>query len=212
MCRIVFIALGCSLLLACQHSPQKNFYYLTAQLAQEHNQTQNLAAAPENSAAQAANSTANQLLGIGPIEIADYLNRSQIIDKQANHRLSMADNAFWAEPLDKSIARVTALNLTKNTRNFVYFPWRSDSKPRYSIRIRVDELARSTQPAKFNDTCTLNATWELIDNDTKTNVLRKNFTRSTPADSGAKALAQAYSRLLADLAREMDTELNKIQH
>lgn len=83
-------------------------------------------------------------------------------------------------------------------------PWRSDSRPRYSIRVRIDGLSRTTNQAK------LNANWELMDNDTKTNLLRKNFTRSTPVDSGEKALAQAYSKLLADFAREIDVELNKI--
>ncbi len=198
MRRILLIAFSCSLFLSCQHSPQKNFYYLTAQLAQEKNQEQH--------SAQTESTKVSQLIGIGPIEIADYLNRSQIIDNQSNNSLNMADNAFWAEPLDKSIARVTALNLTQanSARNFVYFPWRSDSKPRYSIRVRVDELSRTGNQAK------LSANWELMDNDTKTNLLRKNFTRSTPVDSGEKALAQAYSKLLADLAREMDAELSKI--
>jgi uncharacterized protein len=206
MRRILLIAFSCSLFLSCQHSPQKNFYYLTAQLGQEPNPAQNISTTPEKSTTQTESSKINQLIGIGPIEIADYLNRSQIIDNQSNNSLNMADNAFWAEPLDKSIARVTALNLTQanSTRNFVYFPWRSDSKPRFSIRIRVDELSRTANQAK------LNANWELMDNDSKTNLLRKNFTRNTSVDSGPKALAQAYSKLLADLAGEMDAELNKI--
>jgi uncharacterized lipoprotein YmbA len=202
MRQILLLAFSCSLFLSCQHSPQKNFYYLTAQL----NQAQSSPTMPEKSTTQTENSKINQLIGIGPIEVADYLNRSQIIDNQSNNSLNMADNAFWAEPLDKSIVRVTALNLTQanSARNFVYFPWRSDSKPRFSIRIRVDELSRTANQAK------LNATWELMDNDNKSNLLRKNFTRSTPADSGAKALAQAYSKLLADLAGQIDAELNKI--
>ena len=180
---LMLIAFGCGLLLSCQHSPQKNFYYLTAQL----NAEQHASTIIEKQAIQTDNNQISKLIGIGPIEIADYLNRSQIIDNQSNNILNMADNAFWAEPLDKSIARVTALNLTQanSARNFVYFPWRSDSKPRYSIRVRVDELSRTTNQAK------LNASWELMDNDTKSNLLRKNFTRITSVESGAKALAQA---------------------
>jgi uncharacterized lipoprotein YmbA len=202
MRHILFIVLSCCLLLACQHSPQKNYYYLTAQL----NPAQNSLASQEQQTAQTQNNQTGQLIGIGPIEIADYLHRSQIIDNQSNNSINMADNAFWAEPLDKSIARVIALNLTQvnSSRNFVYFPWRSDSKPRYSLRVRVDELSRTSNHAK------LNANWELVDNDTKSNLLRKNFIHSTSVDSGAKALAQAYSKLLADLSKEIDAELNKI--
>ena len=82
MRRILLIAFSCSLFLSCQHSPQKNFYYLTAQLDKEQN------------SAQTESTKVSQLIGIGPIEIADYLNRSQIIDNQSNNSLTMADNAF----------------------------------------------------------------------------------------------------------------------
>jgi len=199
---IILITFSCTLLLACQHSPQKNFYYLTAQLHAEQSSPKTL----EKSTAPTPSSQVNQLIGIGPIDIADYLNRSQIIENQANNRLNMADNAFWAEPLDKSIARVTALNLTQvnSARSIVYFPWRSDSKPRYSIRVRINELSRTANQAN------LIATWELIDSDSKSNLQRKNFIRSTPVDSGATGLAQAFSKLLADLATDMDTELTKL--
>ncbi len=181
--------------MACQHSPQKNYYYLTAMDNSELN------------ANNTASSNIIQVIGIGPIEIPEYLSRSQIIDNQTNNTLVMANNAYWAEPLDKSIARVISLNLIhmNNARSFVDFPWRNDSKPRYSIRLHIDDLSRAGKNVKIN------ATWELMDNGNKSNLLRKNFTHSTTADSGAKALALAYSKLLANLAEEMNTELNKIQ-
>jgi len=204
MMRRLFLLAGlCSLMLACQHSPQKNYYYLTPQLATEQLTTERRGT--EQAATDKTNNT-TQLIGIGPVEIADYLNRLQIIDSQTNNTLNMADNAYWAEPFDKSIARVTALNLTQlnSTRSFVDFPWRSDSKPRYSLRLRVDNLARSAGKASIN------ATWELMDNDTKKSLLRRHFVKTLAANSGAKALAQVYSQLLADLATEVDTELRKI--
>jgi uncharacterized lipoprotein YmbA len=189
----MFIACACSLLFSCQHSPTKNYFYLTALLGTE-----------KASDANQANIT--QVIGIGPVEVADYLTRSQIIDSQTDNKLNMSENAYWAETLDKSIARTTALNLTQanNSRSFVTFPWRSDSKPRYSLRLRIDNLSRSDTKANIN------ATWELVNNDTKANLIRRNFIRTIPTLSGAKALAQSYSQLLADLAAEIDVELNKL--
>ncbi|GGY74057.1 hypothetical protein GCM10011613_19240 [Cellvibrio zantedeschiae] len=147
----------------------------------------------------------SQLIGIGPVDIAEYLTSSQIIDNQSDNTLTMSDNAYWAEPLDKSIARVVSLNLTQlnNGRSFVNFPWRSDSKPHYSLRLHVDTLSRTGKNANIN------ATWELIDNDAKKSILRRNFLRSIPAESGAKGLAYAYSQLLAELSKEMDEALNQ---
>lgn len=191
MRRLLFISSLCALLMACQHSPKKNYFYLSP--------------LNEKSTTQAASNEASLLIGIGPVEIAEYLTRSQIIDNQENNKLTLSDNAYWAEPLDKSITRVISINLTQlNTaRSFVQFPWRSDSKPRYSLRVHIDKLARSGRQA------TINATWELMDNDNKKSVLRRNFLRSIPADSGAKGLAQAYSQLLGDLSKEMDEALNQ---
>ena len=181
----------CLLLMACQHSPKKNYFYLSP--------------LSEKPASQPVTHEASQLIGIGPVEIAEYLMRSQIIDNQTDNTLTLSDNAYWAEPLDKSIARVISLNLTQlNTaRSFVNFPWRSDSKPHYSLRLHLDNLSRAGKNA------TINTTWELVDNDAQKSLVRKNFLHSLPADAGAKGLAQAYSQLLAELSKEMDETLSK---
>jgi len=189
---IIFIGL-CSLIAACQHSPKKNYYYLTPQ------------ANAEKSDAQNNSGSVLQLIGIGPVEVADYLNRSQIIDNQTDNTLNMSENAYWAESLDKSIARVVAQNLTQlnNSRSFVNFPWRNDSRPHYSLRLRVDNLARTGGNA------TINATWELANIETKKVVVRRIFAHSVPVAAGTKALAQSYSQLLGDLSKEMDDALSK---
>ena len=189
MKKILVIASLCCLIVSCQHSPRKNYFYLT----------------PQSASASGNKIDTTELYGIGPVEIAEYLARSQIIDSQTDNTLNMSENAYWAEPLDKSITRVMSLNLTQlnSSRSFVNFPWRSDSKPHYSIRIRVDNLSRTDSKA------IINATWELVDNETKANVLRRNFIKTISASSGAKGLAQAYSQLLAELANEIDIELNK---
>lgn len=191
MRRFLFVSSLCLLLCACQHSPKKNYFYLSP--------------LNEKAATQSASNQTSQLIGIGPVDIAEYLMRSQIIESQSDNTLTLADNAYWAEPLDKSIARVISLNLTQlnPSRSFVHFPWRNDSKPRYSLRIHIDQLSRTGRNANIN------ATWELVDNDGKSGTLRRNFLRSIQADSGTKGLAQAYSQLLGELSKEMDDALNK---
>ena len=197
MQKLMLITSLCCLMFACAHSPKKNYFYLTP-LANIGSDNKNIGTDSKVEI--------NQLIGIGPVEIAEYLTRSQIIDNQTDNTINMAENAYWAEPLDKSITRVIALNLTQlnSTRSFVNFPWRNDSKPHHSVRIRVDNLSRTDNKANIN------ATWELVDNDAKTTNVRRNFIRAINASPGAKGLAQAYSQLLADLANEIDSELNKV--
>jgi uncharacterized protein len=191
MRNLLIISSLCGLLMACQHSPQKNYYYLTATLAPK-------TAAP-NSSVPVAN-----LIGIGPIELAEYLNRLQIIEDQFNSQLHISSHNYWAEPLDKSIARVTALNLSslKASRGFVYFPWRMDNTPPLSIRIHVHQLSRQANQVSMN------ASWEIFNNTTKTVQLQRHFIHSLQSENGAKGLAEAYSSLFAALAIEIDLALN----
>ena len=45
-------------------------------------------------------------LGIGPIRLAAYLDRPQIVSRRGDHTLELAEFDRWAEPLDESITRV----------------------------------------------------------------------------------------------------------
>lgn len=194
MKKIIITTLLCSFLIGCTHSPQKKYYYLNTM-------------SEEQNTPKPSSDNITTVIGIGPVDIADYLHRSQIIYTQTNNLLSVADNDYWAEPLDKGIARVIALNLIQRNanRSFTYFPWRSGDKPHYSLRIQINSLTRA------NNEASIIATWELMDNNTKANLQRRNFIRTTPVESGAKNLAQAYSKLLAELADEMDEALRTAQ-
>lgn len=194
MKKILVATVLCSFLVGCNSSPQKKYYYLNTIPSEQ----KTLTPSTDN---------ITTVIGIGPVEIADHLQRSQIIYSQTNNQLTVADNDYWAEPLDKGIARVIALNLIQRNdkRSFTTFPWRNDSKPQYSLRIQINSLTRADNEASII------ATWELMDNNTKANLQRRNFIRSIPAESGAKNLAQAYSKLLAELAGEMDEALSMTQ-
>lgn len=186
----IFLVACCCLLSACQSSPRKNYYMLTAAAMEQQSSAENITG----------------VIGIGPIEVAEYLNRLHIVYQAEDGSLAVADNDYWAEPLDKGIARVLALNLTQRdiSRSFVNFPWRADSNPVYSLRLYIHNLNRSNGQAHIN------ATWELVDNQQKTKLQRRHFIRTTAVKPGTQALAQAYSQLFADLASEMDEALRQV--
>ena|SRR5690554_4255255 len=190
--KFIIAALVC-LLCACQSSPRKNYYVLSAESPVQTSESR-----------QASNIT--DIIGIGPIELADYLHRSQIVYVAKSSQLVLEENDYWAEPLDKGIVRVLMLNLMQNdsSRSFVTFPWRSDSKPRYSLRVQIHSLNRNDNQA------TINSTWALIDNIERTELLRRHFIQSAPASAGVTGLTEAYSQLFAQLAEKMDEELRQL--
>lgn len=184
----IVLLVVCSLLGACQSSPRKNFYLLTAEPV-----------------ATPSSTTIDTLIGVGPIEVAEYLNRLHIVYEVKDGSLVVADNAHWAEPLNEGIARVIGLNLTAQDarRGIVNFPWRRDTRPDISLRLALHSLHRVDGKAYIN------ATWELVDVNERTSLLRRHFVRQIPAGPGAKSLAQAYSQLLTELSTEMDQALTQ---
>lgn len=195
--RIILIIM-CVFIYGCSNSPHKNYYLLNPPSIVQNKYpvlTENI----------------TQSIGIGPVEMADYLNRSKIVVDQtnnvrSNNTLMVSDTDYWAEPLDKGIARVIALDLLQRNgnRSFIYFPWRSDSKPLYSLRVQINSLMCT------NGQANMVATWEVLNNASKSTVERRHFIRAIPVEPGTKNLAQAYSQLLDDMAGEMDKALQKM--
>ncbi|WP_191966418.1 membrane integrity-associated transporter subunit PqiC [Cellvibrio sp. KY-YJ-3] len=185
MRHLFIIALLSSLLLGCQQSPRKQYYLL-------------------NATPHADQSVAvTQSVGLGPIEVADYLQRSQLIVNSDANSLQVSDNAYWGEPLPKGITRVLAMNLMNHqpTRAVELFPWRSDSTPAISIRIQIHDLQI------IDGYAVINASWKLMDNLAKKTVAQHHHINKRPCESTARDIAAAYSILLAELGNEINQAL-----
>ena len=78
-------------------------------------------------------------LGIGPVELADYLNQGGIAYHSGNNQITYAEDRRWAEPLDGNISQVLLSNLsTMLPAQVVYpFPWKVSQAPDFQIRINI---------------------------------------------------------------------------
>lgn len=190
ICTLIMIFLLCALATGCQQSPRKHYYLLSA------------TPTANQSDANQPNSISHTI-GLGPIEMADYLDRSHIVRNRDANRLQLAEVDHWGEPLGKGITRVLAINLMNhnNTRLVEHFPWRSDATPALSLRLSIYDLQL------INGAAVINASWKLIDNNTKAVLSQQHFVRTKPSGESAAQIAKSYSELLADLASEMDKAL-----
>lgn len=189
---IVFLLSILPLLISCQHSPQKSYYLLTP-------------LAPQT---ETKSASISHLIGLGPVELADYLERSNMVRMYPDNSLNLNSNDFWGEPLGKGIVRVLSLNLTRQdpTRMIQPFPWRSDRIPPHSLRVTIHELVLINGQAKIN------ATWELVNTSDKRTIERQHFIRTLETNNKGQNMAYAYSQLLAELAKEMNSALLKAAH
>ena len=95
------------------------------------------ARAAHNNAAPLAGAS----IGVGPVQVARFLQRPQIVTHGGGTDLHMDENRRWGEPLEQGIQRVLLQNLAAltgaQTRNF---PWRQNAVPDYALRIDVIDL------------------------------------------------------------------------
>lgn len=181
---IATLALGT--LMGCQQSPRKQFYLLSA----------------TESTYQSGK--ISQSVGLGPIEVADYLQRSQLIINRDPNSVQLATNAYWGEPVKEGIIRVLSLNLMNHqpARLVEAFPWRSDNKPAISIRLQVHELQ------VMNGNAVMNASWKLVDHLSEKNLAQYHYQGKVASGNDPAEIANAYSMLLKELADEMNNALN----
>ncbi|MET0377406.1 MAG: PqiC family protein [Spongiibacteraceae bacterium] len=159
--------------------------------------------------AQATAASTNTSVGIGPVRVAPFLQRPQMVTHDGSGDLRVADTWRWSEPLEQGIQRVLLQNLTAltgaDTRNF---PWTQNTIPHYALRIDVIDLDRGA-----DGNALLEVSWILEDIAQNKMLLSRRDRLITPVAPGDNptALATAYSELFAQLAQQMAQALLLLQ-
>ncbi|MBM3225390.1 MAG: membrane integrity-associated transporter subunit PqiC [Candidatus Tectomicrobia bacterium] len=85
-----------------------------------------------------ATATQGLTIGVGPVELPQYVNRPQMVTGHHASELHSAALAQWAEPLQSGFIRVLAENLSLllGTERIALFPWKSFI-PEYQVVIEV---------------------------------------------------------------------------
>jgi uncharacterized lipoprotein YmbA len=139
-------------------------------------------------------------LGIGPIEIPEYLKRNGLVYNREGSRLHISQTERWAEPLDSGIARVVTINLATllDTQDVRPFPWHPERPPAFGVQIRIVTLNANDQEAE------LVAEWLVYRAANGLPLQRRisRLERPMPAgDLQVSAIPAAYSELLLALSQ-----------
>lgn len=187
---IGILSLG-MLLPGCGSSPPNKYYLLAAQDF------------PEAAAITPS-------VGVGPIQVPEYLNRQQMVYKQEAHTLQVANLDMWAEPLENGVQRVLLLNLSGllETQNVRLFPWHPKRAPHYGVKVSLLRLDADENKASMT------ADWLLYLPGTAETVQRNigQFELSLSTNSPeAEEVAAAYSALLMQLSEVIATAIQQDQ-
>jgi uncharacterized protein len=177
MIRLIPTFLTALLLLGCAAGP-KSFYVLTS-----------------DGPAPSGGGTG---IGVGPVSVAEYIDRANLVLAESPNQLSIAEDHRWAGDLAAAISRVTAANLGRrmNTGNVHTYPWKGDDGLRYQIAIDVRQLHGGA-----DGYAVIEASWRAYSlPDRKLKASRNFVDREALETDGYQALVAAQSRLLSRLA------------
>lgn len=187
--QITIVAVLGSLLAACGSSPPVRYYRLEPLEA--------LATSDEPDAL---------IVGLGPLRIADYLDRSQIVSRGSGAEITVNDFARWAEPLEQAIHTVIARNVDSLVDDviIVAHPFMSPIDMDYWIVGRIDRF-----DADANGEVELVAQWGLIDAEKKSigGPRRERYTAQAGTSRDMDAVAQAMNAALAQFSRDIAANL-----
>lgn len=183
----IFCLLSLSFLTGCGSSSPINYYVLSS---------------PSTSPPAGT----SPIIGVGAVTIPEYLNRENMVFNSEENALFIADSDRWAEPLQKGIQRVLAMNLASllDTQNIRLHPWARSAAPDYSIGINILRLDANDEEA------TLAAEWQIIqtaEQQPRTRNIKQMSQSFAGNEPDADDIAAAYSVLLFQLSETIATAI-----
>ena len=182
----IFWILGLSTqLIGCASTPPTRFYVLSPATVSEKEQRP-----PEVPCVS---------IGIGPVQIPEYLGRSGIVTRVTPHEVVVSTLNRWAEPLKDNLSRALAENLSSLLciKSVLMLPASGASSVDYRIRMEVIRM-----DGNLGDTAVLDVFWMVLAGK-KVLLSKRSSHQQTTGGEGYEEFVSAQSRNLASLSREI---------
>jgi len=147
-------------------------------------------------------------IGVGPVELPQYVNRPQIVTRTSRNELEVAPFARWGEPLEENYSRVLAENLTVllSTDRVIVYPWKRTVPIDYQVVVEVTRF-----DGALGGDVSMRARWTLLGDDGEKILLRRHSSFSARTDAESyEAMVSAQSQVLADLGHEIAETIQTI--
>lgn len=193
--RIIKLIVMGGLLSACTATPPTQFYVLEPQF--------------DVPAVSADDQVKKLIIGIGPISIPALLERKQLVTRDADNNLQIAELQQWAAPLKDNIAEVLAQNLTAlQPRQIIRaYPWSAYGSIDYQIIVQISRF-----DAKPEQSANLEANWAIMDQKSHS-VASNGFSKiqAKPENATTAGTVKALNNTLATLSQELAKALSKLK-
>jgi uncharacterized lipoprotein YmbA len=148
------------------------------------------------------------VVGVGPVHLPAYLERSEIVTRVAPNQVEFSSVARWADPLTRSFVSILREDLARILApdRVVAFPWFDATGVTYGIEITVDRFE-----ATADGNVDFWAHWMLRAGATRAPLDGGDFRKSVPVPGRTTEAAVAeQSKLVAELAEMLATAVRHV--
>jgi uncharacterized lipoprotein YmbA len=155
-----------------------------------------------------AGTAVNPIISVGPVELPEYLDRPQIVTREAAGRLRASESHVWAEGLEAGLVRVIVDNLAHwvpSTRVRAFLsPLAPSADYRVEVRVSAFEVDASREHVA------LDAYWTLVNAEDGRAIASRNIRVQEPVQGGAyDDIVTAYDAAVGKLSRDIADALRE---
>jgi len=140
-------------------------------------------------------------VSIGPVSLPLYLDRLDIVTRDSQNSIALAEFSQWAGPLQENFSRVLGENISLllATNKIDTFPTTRSSNIDYNVTVYITRF-----DGYPGDMVELRARWAILDGRRKNSLLEhESVVNQKVATNSIEAMVAAESRALAALSREI---------
>ena len=183
----VVLPLAVIILGGCVRSPEPKFYTLTP--------------VQDQFIGRRSNPAQNAVIGIGPVKLADYLDKSQIVTRTSAEQLVKSEFNRWAGSFKDNFINVLAddLGFLLSDQQIYLYPFRPSMPIDYQITVDVIRY-----DGRLGDAAYLEARWSILQGqEKKLFKMNRSSIREPVTGPDYGDLVAAQSRAVAKLSREI---------
>lgn len=155
-----------------------------------------------------ARAGAGLTLGVGEIQLPDYLNRREMVTRVDANRLEISGNDLWAEPLNAAVRSVLGEDLAQllGPVRIVNYPWYSTTRVDYAVTLNATNFQCDTQAQ-----CRLDAQWSISNQAGEVIRQERSAIGVAASSNAASAQAAALSQALGQMSQQIATAIEQEQ-
>jgi len=142
----------------------------------------------------------DKIIAIAPVEVADYLDKPQIVTRLSKQKVILNELDRWAGAIDKNIQSVIKHNLTIKMPRYTILskPLSEPINSKYTLYVYIDKF-----DGELQGDVVLLGRWSLVYEDENSFVKGKEFDYSLKAGDTLDSIISTESKLLEKLSSDI---------